>query len=110
MNRFYAEPRCLLVPVVEYKVLYMPQVIVELDDRTMRRLEEAAPASARLRSQFIRDAIRRALDARVEADMERAYREKPQDSVEVDLDAATWEPARAGRGAAPRKAKSRKAR
>ncbi len=74
----------------------------------MRRLEEAAPASSRMRSQFIREAIRRALDARVEAEMERAYREQPQEGGEVDLDAATWEPVRSEGGTGSKKAKPRK--
>jgi predicted transcriptional regulator len=71
----------------------MKQVIVELDDRTMARLNRVAPPKARKRSEFIREAIRRALNERLEQDMERAYREQPQDGAETDLDPATWEAA-----------------
>ena len=73
-------------------LLHMQQVLVELDDRTMARLNRVAPPSARKRSEFIREAIRRALNERLEQDMERAYREHPQDGAETDLDPATWEP------------------
>ncbi len=71
----------------------MQQVLVELDDRTMARLNRVAPPSARKRSEFIREAIRRALNERLEQDMERAYRAQPQDEAEIDLDPATWEAA-----------------
>ena len=77
------------------------QVIVELDDALARRLEGVAPARQRLRAGFIRDAIRRALDARMEEQMARAYREHPQDESEPDLDPATWE------HLGPRRTKSR---
>lgn len=69
----------------------MQQVIVELDDRTMERLNRVAPPSARKRSEFIREAIRRALNERLEQDMERAYRTQPQDGADLDLDPSTWE-------------------
>jgi Arc/MetJ-type ribon-helix-helix transcriptional regulator len=75
----------------------MHQVIVELDDRTLARLNRVAPPSARKRSEFIREAIRKALNARLEEDMERAYRKQPQDSAEPDVDPATWEAAPAPR-------------
>jgi predicted transcriptional regulator len=72
----------------------MQQVIVELDDETLRRLDQVAPARARKRSEFIREAIRRALNERLEEAMEQAYRAQPQDEAEVDLDPSTWAPAR----------------
>ena len=70
----------------------MHQVIIELDSRTMERLNRVAPARERKRSAFIREAIRRALDEEAELLMERAYREQPQDVAETDLDPATWAP------------------
>ncbi len=69
------------------------QVIVELDAATLKRLNAVAPPKARRRSEFIRSAIRRALDALLETDMEHAYRLHPQDDVEADLDPTTWEAA-----------------
>ena len=79
----------------------MNQVIIELDDRTLARLNQVAPPRARKRSEFIREAIRRALDQRMEDQMERAYRETPQDLAEVDLDPVTWEPVHFGRRKGP---------
>lgn len=79
----------------------MQQVIVELDDRTIARLNRVAPPSARKRSEFIREAIRRALNERLEQDMERAYREQPQEGADLDVDPSTWE-------AAPRKKKAKR--
>ena len=80
----------------------MQQVIVELDDRTVARLNRVAPPSARKRSKFIREAIRRALNERLEQDMEQAYRQQPQDGADLDVDPSTWE-------TAPRKKKTRRA-
>jgi predicted transcriptional regulator len=70
----------------------MNQVIVELDDRTLTRLNRVAPPTARKRSDFIRQAILRALDAKLDDSMERAYREVPQEAMESDLDPLTWAP------------------
>jgi predicted transcriptional regulator len=69
----------------------MQQVIVELDDRTIARLNRVAPPSARKRSEFIREAIRRALNERLEQDMEQAYLRQPQDGADIDVDPSTWE-------------------
>ncbi|MBL8949437.1 MAG: ribbon-helix-helix protein, CopG family [Myxococcaceae bacterium] len=71
----------------------MHQVIIELDDATITRLNKVAPARARKRSEFIREAIRRALNEVLERDMERAYREQPDRRAEPAFDAETWEPA-----------------
>lgn len=84
-------------------LISMQQVIIELDDATIRRLNEVAPARKRMRSEFIREAIRRALNERLEREMERAYRAQPQDAAEVDLDPDTWE-----RPAAPARRRKRR--
>lgn len=79
----------------------MHQVIVELDDRTLKRLNKVAPPRARKRSEFVRAAIRRALDLLAEEEMERAYREFPQDASEIDLDPEAW-----AAGAVPKQKRS----
>ena len=84
-----------------YRLFNMQQVIVELDDRTIARLNRVAPPSARKRSEFIREAIRRALNERLEQEMERAYRRQPQDGADLDIDPSTWE-------SAPRKRKAKR--
>jgi len=73
----------------------MQQVIVELDEKTLTELDRVAPAKARKRSEFIREAIRKALNERLEAEMERAYRRIPHQSVDHDIDPSTWATARA---------------
>ena len=66
------------------------QVIVELDDATARELEAVAPSRARMRSDFVRRALRRALDAALEKRMAAAYGKRP-DEAEVSFDPETWE-------------------
>lgn len=79
----------------------MQRVIIELDDRTIARLNRVGPPRTRKRSEFIREAIRRALNEQLDQDMERAYRAQPQESAETDLDPSTW-------GAAPRKKRAKR--
>ena len=71
-------------------VLYM-QVLIDLDGAMVRRLNKVAPPQKRKRSEFIREAIRRALNERLEEDMDRAYRENPPRRAEPPFDPATWE-------------------
>ena len=70
----------------------MSQILIELDDFTIKRLNQVASPQARKRSEFIRAAIRKALDEVAEKEMERAYRAMPQETAEVDLDPETWAP------------------
>jgi Arc/MetJ-type ribon-helix-helix transcriptional regulator len=72
----------------------MRQIIVEIDDATAERLERVAPSRARKRSEFIRAAIRRALDELAEREMAEAYRRHPDPEGEVYVDHAVWEPRR----------------
>lgn len=70
---------------------YMKQMIIELDDEVAAKLEQVAPGRARRRSEFIRNAIRRALwelEERATAD---AYRQHPDSVAEAYLDASVWE-------------------
>jgi hypothetical protein len=55
----------------------MKQILVEIDDRCAKDLERVAPAKKRLRAEFIRLAIRRAVDLALERSTEQAYRERP---------------------------------
>jgi predicted transcriptional regulator len=67
------------------------QIIVELDEGTAQELEAVAPSRARKRSEFVRRALRQALDAEAERRMAAAYRKQPDDEPEV-VDPETWEP------------------
>jgi hypothetical protein len=70
----------------------MPQVLVELDDDLMARLERVAPARSRRRSEFIRAAIREALWTLEEARTAQAYGRQP-DEDPPHFDPEDWEPA-----------------
>jgi predicted transcriptional regulator len=74
------------------------QLIVEVDEATARELEAVAPSSARKRSAFLRQALRKALDAAQEQRMAQAYARLP-DEAEAFFDSEAWEarPARPGK-------------
>ena len=60
----------------EYILLYMKSILVELDDRCARDLERVAPVKERMRAEFIRLAVRRAVDLaldRATAEIGRAH-------------------------------------
>ena len=69
----------------------LKQILIELDSDTAARLERAAPARSRRRSQFIRDAIRRALWELEERETRSAYLRDPGTS-EVPWPEPPWEP------------------
>lgn len=71
---------------------HMKQILIDLDEVTARRLEQVAPARARKRSEFVRDAIRRSLDELAEHRMAEAYVRHPDDPWQAYLDPAAWEP------------------
>jgi predicted transcriptional regulator len=68
------------------------QIILEIDDATARELERVAPSRDRKRSEFLRRALRQALDAEAERRMREAYTRVPDDAGAPYLDAAAWEP------------------
>ena len=70
------------------------QIIVELDEGTARELERVAPSRARKRSEFVRRALRQALDAEAERRMADAYRRQPDDAEPELIDPLVWEPQR----------------
>jgi predicted transcriptional regulator len=72
----------------------MKQVLVEIDEETADRLEQVAPARSRQRSEFIRNAIRKALADVEERRTGDAYRRQP-DADTAYVDPSVWEsPAR----------------
>lgn len=68
----------------------MKQLLVEIDDATAAELEHVAPARSRLRSEFIRTAIREAL-WRTEEDATRDAYERMPDGEPASFDRRTWE-------------------
>ena len=75
----------------EYIVLHMKQILIELDDQSARDLERVAPTKKRMRAEFVRLAIRHALDIALDRTTEHAYRELPLDSGVSALDLRGWD-------------------
>ena len=69
-------------------VHHMKQILVQLDDRTAELLEKAVPARTRRRSDFIRQAIARALLEISEHRTRAAYARLPDDHA--PFNAAEW--------------------
>jgi len=67
------------------------QIIVEVDEGTAQELERIAPSRARKRSEFVRRALRQALDAEVERRMADAYRRQPDSAEPEVIDPEAWE-------------------
>ena len=78
-----------------YRLFHMKQVLIEIDEDMAERLERVAPARSRLRSEFIREAIRRALAEVEERRTAEAYRRQPDGEGDAYVDPRVWEsPAR----------------
>jgi hypothetical protein len=69
----------------------MKQILVELDDGCARDLERVAPAGKRVRANFIRLAVRRAIDLALERTTEVAYRISPLEGGISAADLAGWD-------------------
>jgi hypothetical protein len=96
----------------------MKQILIEIDDRCARDLAKVAPAGKRVRAEFIRLALRQAIDIALDRGTEAAYRAQPLSAEVGPSDLVGWDPAnalaerappaggkeRAGRGAKTRAA------
>ena len=69
----------------------MKQILIELEDETLSRLERVAPARSRRRSEFIRSAVNRALWELEEQATANAYRRLPDTATDAYQDAEVWE-------------------
>jgi predicted transcriptional regulator len=69
----------------------MKQILIELEDETLSRLERVAPARSRRRSEFIRSAVNRALWELEEQATAHAYRRLPDTATDAYQDAEVWE-------------------
>lgn len=88
----------------------MDKILIELDAETARELNRIAPPKQRKRAEFIRLAIRRALDLAQDRQTAERYAEQPI-SEEIALDDLLgWDQANtlAKRTTSPRKARTRK--
>ena len=62
----------------------MKSLLIQLDEATYRALNRVAPARKRRRSQFIREAIRRAIRQTEYAAIRAAYEAQPDSEAEAD--------------------------
>lgn len=69
----------------------MKQILVELDDSCARDLERVAPAKKRMRAEFVRLAIRRAIDLAWDRETEAAYRALPSSGDVLPADVTGWD-------------------
>jgi predicted transcriptional regulator len=69
----------------------MKTLIIELDDEVAARLERVAPGRARQRSEFIRNAVRKALWEIEEQATAEAYRRQPDSGKDSYVNPDVWE-------------------
>jgi hypothetical protein len=69
----------------------MKRMLVEIDDRSARDLERVAPTRERKRAEFIRLAIRRAIDLALDRTTREAYRRTPVTGDAVAADREGWD-------------------
>jgi predicted transcriptional regulator len=76
----------------EFDILVdMKRILIDLDDRTARDLERVAPSRRRMRAEFVRMAIRAAIDRALDRDTAAAYERAPLGKHGLD-DLAGWDP------------------
>lgn len=68
----------------------MKQLLIEIDEALAERLDAVAPARSRRRSEFIRQAIRKALWELEERAAAEAYRARPDSGADAYFDPAVW--------------------
>ena len=76
----------------------MKTLIVELDDEVAAKLERVAPGRARQRSEFIRNAVRKALWEIEEQATAEAYRQQPDSGEDFYINPDVWERGPKSRG------------
>ena len=69
----------------------MKQFLVEIDDACARDLERVAPARERKRAEFVRLAIRRAIDLSLDRLTEQAYQAQPLTADVMPGDLVGWD-------------------
>jgi Arc/MetJ-type ribon-helix-helix transcriptional regulator len=70
---------------------YMKKMLIEIDDRSARDLERVAPARERKRAEFVRLAIRRALDMALDLSTREAYGKQPLTAELLAGDLEGWD-------------------
>ena len=69
----------------------MKQILIEIDDRCARDLQRVAPVKKRVRAEFIRLALRQAIDVALDRNTRTAYRKRPLPAELSSADLAGWD-------------------
>jgi predicted transcriptional regulator len=85
----------------------MKQILIELDDRCARDLERVAPARNRKRAEFVRLAIRSAIDRTLDRATGEAYRSRSLPGEVLASDLVGWDE-KNGLARTPDKARGRR--
>ena len=64
--------------------MYVKSVLIQLDDATLKALDRIAPARKRQRSEFVRNALKRAIREAEFAAMKSAYERAPDSEGEAE--------------------------
>ncbi len=75
----------------EYIDFHMKQILIELDERLARDLQHVAPTKKRMRAEFVRRAIRRAIDLALDQNTELAYCAAPLPDGCMEVDVTGWD-------------------
>lgn len=75
----------------KYILESMKQILIEIDDRCAKDLARVAPAGRRVRAEFIRLALRRAIDIALDRATEQAYRVRPLGEPSARADLVGWD-------------------
>lgn len=75
----------------EYIFIYMKRILIELDDACARDLERVAPVRERKRAEFVRLAIRCAIDLALERRTRQAYEAQPLPGDPTPGDLLGWD-------------------
>jgi len=70
----------------------MKQILIGIDDQCARDLERVAPIKTRKRAEFVRLAIRRAIDLALDRATQAAYRVQPLAASVLEADLTGWDP------------------
>jgi len=69
----------------------MKRILIEIDDRCARDLARVAPTKKRMRAEFIRMALRQAIDAALDRATAAAYRARPLAEGWTSADLLGWD-------------------
>jgi predicted transcriptional regulator len=62
----------------------MPSILIQLDEATLRSLDNIAPAAKRQRAEFIRQAVKEAIRRREYEQIREAYIRQPDSAADAD--------------------------